>query len=146
MAPHKVGNLGIALDSQAPYGAKYVFHFGVYGWTHVFVWGADLSLEDALQVAAEWLRDHAPGIFTEPDYEDAAEELGEAHVRAWFTAPADRDDENETLCNEVVGAAETDLTHTESGHIASWEWNYTEDPSPEYLRELAGMPLHVRAA
>lgn len=122
---------GVASDSCEPYGSRWLFSFGAYGSTHVLVVGANPSLEDALETAAEWLEKYAPGVFSPPDYEDAAKDLSEAHVHAWFTPTEDRDDEK-------AAAAEEDHTYTESGWLLSWEWAVCEDPTREQLLALRG--------
>jgi hypothetical protein len=85
----------------------HVFHFGAYGCTHVLAFG---SLEDALEDAASVLKKVAPGCFTEPEYPDGVE-----------YDPSGEDDE----ANRLIEEAEEDLTYTESGYIASWEWTAT---------------------
>ena len=96
----------------------FLFQFGAYGDTQVYAWGCD-SLEDALEAAAVWLRDNAPGLFHEVDYAGAAADVG---------APEDWDSEDnvDQWGERVVGAAEADMTYTESGHLASWEWSVSE--------------------
>jgi hypothetical protein len=96
----------------------FLFQFGAYGDTQVYAWGCH-SLQDALEAAAEWLRDNAPGLFHEVDYAGAAADVG---------APPDWDsDENVDLWSERVWeAAEVDLIYTESGYLASWEWFVSE--------------------
>src|SRR5512134_2926868 len=56
MKSHGIGivNEGIHPDR------KWLFSFGAYGWTSVLVVGA-CSLDDALECAAGWLADNAPG-------------------------------------------------------------------------------------
>ncbi len=41
------------------------FQFGAYGTTHVFVWSGPghMGIEDALEEAASWLAENAPGVF-----------------------------------------------------------------------------------
>jgi len=96
----------------------YLFQFGAYGDTRVYAWGCH-SLDDALEAAAEWLRDNAPGHFVGVDYAEAAADVG---------APADWDSEDnvDEWGERVREAAEVDLTYTESGHLAAWEWAVSE--------------------
>ncbi len=68
----------------------FTFHFGAYGDTHVSVW-AD-HLEDALELAAEWVAEHAPGhIMAEGDEcledlrREACEDAGSALLISQFT-------------------------------------------------------------
>ncbi len=85
----------------------YGLQFGAYGWTKVLVWSR--SLEKALEEAAGWLADHAPGIFVDQDELARLEkEYREEHP--------DADDD------DVSQGAYEDLTYTESGYIPSWEW------------------------
>lgn len=70
----------------------FVFRFGAYGDTKVAVWEAPDHIDSALEKAAEWLSDYAPGIFTEVNSEED----------------------------------EVDMTYTESGYIASYEWHVDE--------------------
>lgn len=98
------------------------------GVTYVSVWAR--GVEDALELAAEWLADHAPGLFTEPDYADAAAELG---VAVPFTGKdlgdLYRAGEDE-LAQKIEDVACADLTYTESGYLASWEWSVSESDTP----------------
>lgn len=101
--------------------ATYTFHFGAYGDTHVVVFGRPDRFEDALETAAECLLEHAPGLFSEPDYVDAAREIGVAlDTRGLADLPED-------LAERISAEAESDHTYTESGWLLSWEWSVTED-------------------
>lgn len=130
------------------YTRLYCLWFGAVGTTKVYVWAR--SFEDALEEAAGYLADQGwRGYFTEPDYRDAARdeyaeregvgwEAGDhptsryARVRAAYPDESDpfapyRDDIDEEEWGEAVrGRAEADLTYTESGYIASWEWGGVE--------------------
>jgi hypothetical protein len=88
----------------------YVFQFGAYGCTHVVSTG---SLEDALESAAEVL---PKGYFVEPEPE---------------LEGIDPDDEN--AIDRAWHEATEDLTYTESGYLASWEWRVCEIESPSAL-------------
>jgi hypothetical protein len=94
----------------------YLFSFGAYGSVNVFAWGCH-SLDDALEAAAEWCAKHAPGVFTDPDYDDAANDI---------EAPEDWRDDPEGWGEKVRERAETDMTYTESGWILSYEWHVYE--------------------
>lgn len=96
-------------------GALYLFSFGAYGGHDCYAWG-ERSLDDALEAAAEWLGETAPGLFSEPDYADAARELG---------APEDWADDEEWF-SRVSELAERDHTYTEAGWLLSWEWSVRE--------------------
>jgi hypothetical protein len=99
------------------------FQFGPYTGTDVFVWGG--SLEDGLEIAAGWLKEHAPGHFHEPDYADAAKE----HGLAW---PSGRIDWDDPKVQKVTEQAEADLTYTESGFLASWAVNELHEGDETY--------------
>jgi hypothetical protein len=64
-------------------GYVWRFSFGAYGGTTVYVLTDREALEDALETAAEWLKDNAPGVFTEPDYEDAARDVKAPGAVRW---------------------------------------------------------------
>lgn len=92
----------------------YVFQFGAFATTKVIVFAN--SVDDGIEVAAEWLDENGlAGFFVQPDYKDAAEELGFA---------VDTED-----CDEIAQIherAEIDLTYTEAGYLLSYEWYLTE--------------------
>jgi hypothetical protein len=71
-------------------GYVWRFGFGAVGTTTVYVLTDRETLDDALETAAEWLKANAPGVFTEPDYEDAARELGYARPNRRPSASAPR--------------------------------------------------------
>ena len=120
---------------------RYVLWFGAgYGpATNILVY-AD-SLENALEGAAQEIAERWPGLFTEPDYQDTFEDLiGEGELPSDFVFDPSglygRIDE-ETY-GKIRDHAEADLTYTESGWIASWEWGIVaEDPSREQLLAIA---------
>lgn len=97
-------------------GACYEFRFGAYSATIVRVFQRPDHIEDALETAAEWLAENEPGMFVEPDYQAAKEEImGE-------TGRGDDMISDE----EVAEHAEADLTYTEAGWLALWEWTVDE--------------------
>jgi hypothetical protein len=108
----------------------FTFHFGAYGDTTVSLWAQSDHVEDALEMAAEWLAEHAPGIFVEPDYADAAREIGVGtpfegkDVADLYAAGEDE------LADRICTRAEMDLTYTESGYLVSWEWTVDESDTP----------------
>ena len=108
----------------------YLFQFGAYGDTRVYAWGCS-GLEDALEAAAEWLRDNAPGVFHEVDYAGAAAEVG---------APEDWDsaDNVDRWGERVQEAAEVDMTYTEVGYLASWEWTVSEVTDADTVAAIRG--------
>lgn len=125
---------------------RYILWFGVYADTRVLVY-AD-SLESALEDAAQELREQGwIGLFTEPDYADALEDLQKEGK-----IPQDVTWEEISACGvidevseKVLSRADADLTYTESGWIASWEWGIVaEDPSREELLDIAHSECHRR--
>lgn len=97
-------------------GACFEFHFGAYGATIVRVYQRPGHVEDALETAAKWLAENAPGIFEEPDYAAAKNEImGETGQGDDMIAEED-----------IAARAEADLTYTESGWLPSWEWTVNE--------------------
>lgn len=96
----------------------YRFSFGPHGTYHVYAYGD--CLDDALEDAAAYMADCEPDLFTDPEYEAVACELG----IAW--PPPD-----EIQLETVRQAAETDLTYTEAGWLRSWEWFVYEVTDPE---------------
>lgn len=113
----------------------YLFTFGAYSWTKVYVW-ADHD-EEAFEIAVEWIDDNAPGHLTdvtEDDLKRSAEDLGVAWQPTW-------PDWDDPAFAHVVQAAEADLTqvaHTTLKHgqyLHSWEWTFDEVTDPaEYER------------
>lgn len=102
-------------------GATFTFSFGAYGDTKVVVLHRAGHCGDALEIAAEWLAENASGLFAEPDYQNARAERGCTDPDC--TTPTLN---GGCLCEACSAHAETDLTYTESGWIASWEWTVDE--------------------
>ncbi len=101
-------------DETVFVGALYTFRFGAYGDTEVLVYQRPDCLEDALEIAAEWLAENEPGHFYDPDYAQAKREL-------FYEAGSEPTEE------QVTEAAEADMTHTESGWLLSQEWTVDEE-------------------
>lgn len=95
-----------------------VFAFDAYGSTYVAV-PAEGALEARLEAAAETLRDIAPGLFTDLDIQAARDEMLSAGD---LTEAEYLDFDSDEVSDKVHEHATTDLTHTEFGYIASWEW------------------------
>lgn len=94
--------------------SAWLFFFGVYNPPGVLVYGGYPS--DALEGAAD--HPQAKGAHAgEPDYDEAMEALG---------YEGDFDDLTVDQRDEVREAAEADLTYTEAGWLASWEWSVNE--------------------
>lgn len=127
------------------WGRPWVLWFGAYAATHVLVY-AD-SLDEALEEAAQGIHDAGwHGLFTAPDYADAIEDLiRDGEVPEGTTMDMIRtcgviDD----LSAKVLDYAESDLTYTGSGFIASWEWGLVaEDPSREEILAIAHEGCHI---
>jgi len=129
MLSHGIGivNEGIHPDR------KWLFSFGAYGWTNVLVVGA-CSLDDALESAAGWLADHAPGHVMPMDSEAYADLLREACEEHGVTFEAyQHGDLDCDLIDEITQSAEADLTYTESGYLTSYEWGVCEHPDRETI-------------
>ena len=122
---------------------RYVLWFGSgYGpATNILVY-AD-SLEAALGDAAQEIAERWPGLFTEPDYQDAFEDLQQDGTipEGWTWAMVSSmhpDTPPGRALQAVMEHAEADLTYTESGWIASWEWGIVaEDPTRKELLAIA---------
>lgn len=96
-----------------------VFAFGAYSATYVAV-GYEVNpyhaanICDHLEEATVWLKEHAPGCLSEPDYEGArADIMGETGCG---------DDMLSIDDDSVRERAETDHTYTGSGWLLSYEW------------------------
>lgn len=96
---------------------RFVLSFGAHAPTHLMVYAN--SLDDALEECGEWLLEHEPGHFHDPDYSGVATEKACTQCIP-----------NEVFCDDCQQVAVTDMTYTESGWLLSWEWSITlEDPS-----------------
>jgi hypothetical protein len=115
---------------------NYVLWFGAVGTTVLRVWAN--SLDDAIEEAAGWLADHAPG--------HVMAHWGEEHIALVrevceeegiaFPAPGEAPD---AAFYESCERAEADLTYTESGYLTSYEWGIlAEDPDRADLDALIG--------
>lgn len=110
-----------------------VFAFGAYYNAYVAVgyvrngYRSGRDLDEQLEIAAECLKDVAPGLFVEPDYAAAKGEiLGESGAG------------DDMISDEAIAEhAEKDLTRTESGWLASWEWTMAGSYTREELLTFA---------
>lgn len=104
------------------------FQFGAYAGTNVFVFAGPghRALEDALEEAAAWLEENAPGhIVTNREIMDLVREVLEEQGKTegeWQRALEDRDE----WAYEVQEEATADLTYTEAGYLTSHEWFVNE--------------------
>lgn len=115
----------------------WLFQFGTVGTTNVAVWdGGHLHLEGALEEAAGWLAENAPGHITSEEemaelYKEAADDLGVP----W--PPKGRIDWDDKNTQKVTEQAEADMTYTESGWLTSYEWYVNElEPGSELYNEV----------
>lgn len=93
----------------------YVFQFGAVGtlWLAVL----NQSFEDALEEAAGWLAEYAPGhLHTDKEMQDLYNEALAELVSEG------KDPEDEETIQKAQEDAEADLTYTESGYLTSYEW------------------------
>lgn len=112
---------------------SYLFCFGAYGSTYVLAYG---GLEDALESAAEWLADNAPGHIIGHGSDHAKDLWREACAEVGID-PDDSDADDDLKC-KAFEIAESDLTHTESGYLTSHEWAIVaENPSKATLIAIA---------
>jgi len=90
----------------------WLFQFGQVGTTWIVVLNS--SAEDALETAAAWLAEHAPGHLVEPEYE--LDDQGNCAICG--------QDPRHDRC-EHIDAAEVDLSFTDSGWIG-WDYHFEE--------------------
>lgn len=134
-----VGELVNPSDKPGKYGREQLFRFGfgTVGTTLLLVWAR--GVESGLEIAAEWLQENAPGHLVADDelgsfVAEAREELGE-----------DADDE------QIEQRAYADLTYTESGYLASYEWTVDDVTDKKlfgaavYASDLADFRFHATA-
>jgi hypothetical protein len=113
----------VANDNAGMGQTCWLLWFGAYGSTKVLAWG---SLEDALEDAARVLHE---GHFSDlsEEYEYALAELVKGGA----------DPTDESVMQKAQETAETDMTYTERGYLASGEWGYSiENPTLADILEL----------
>ncbi len=117
---------------------SFVFWFGACGPTYVLAYGR--GIEDALESAAGWLADHAPGLIMPPDSDELydleleaqRETCGVELPTYWERSPA-----VERCIARAQEVAVADLTYTESGYLTSYEWGIAlENPTPAELLDF----------
>jgi CO/xanthine dehydrogenase Mo-binding subunit len=113
-------------DSGASWvNSCFVLWFGAYGDTHVLTWAE--SIEDALEQASSELPKDMFTALTDSYTEALAELVAEG-----------ADPEDDETIQAAQEAAEVDMTYTESGYLASWEWGITfENPTLDQIKSLA---------
>ncbi len=114
-------------------GDLYRFFFGAYGDYAVMVWA--YSVEDALEEAADYLKEHAPGLLVNDAELKELFEEAKGEIEGF-------DPEDDDMVRQAWEAATEDLTYTESGHIASYEWfvNDVGTEEPLYIAVVAAVP------
>lgn len=107
---------------------RYLFAFGAYGATRLLVWSN--SLDDALDIATDYLATHAPGLLAD-----------DAVADEYQRAMAEGLDEQ-----RAMAFAEVDTTACGDGHyLHSWEWTVVAvDPSRAFLLGLQGRSAERR--
>lgn len=109
---------------------RYVLWFGACGATYLMVWGH--SLDDALETAADWLGDNAPGLIMlhgngndtrDPELDSLMREACEEQDLPWPPP----DDADMQPYWDAEQDAYADLTYTERGYIPSDEWGIALD-------------------
>jgi hypothetical protein len=107
---------------------RYVLWFGAYGPTRLMVWANDL--DSALEEAAEWLSEKAPGLIMKEwsdEHKDLIREVCEERGISFPEGFQAMDMETQW---DIAEQAEADLTRTESGFLTSYEWGLDlEDPT-----------------
>jgi hypothetical protein len=135
-------------DRPGQYGREtcFTFRFGAYNDTTVSVWAR--SCDDALELAAEWLAEHAPGHIM-PEGDDHLEDLRREVCEEFglvYPPECDHSELEERGYYVAFEQAEADLTYTESGYLTSYEWTFSEDDNaPGHDPSHAG-PRHYGPA
>ena len=112
---------------------RYILWFGACGATYVLVYAN--SLDDALEEAADWLADNAPGHLTTHSSGELKDLYTES-LNDWRQEhEGEPSEEDEWRIQEDATA---DLTYTEAGWLTSYEWGISgEDLTPAEIRTLA---------
>ena len=132
-AAYGASNFGHA-DTAHDGGKWFSANVGAYGETRVLLYVDDSR--DVIEVLGEVLAAHAPGAFVVIDWEEARiDAIMEGHD------PAD-----EGFREIVEEIATRDLTYTESGYLASWEWTMRAADPCEWLDALAEHRAHLTDA
>lgn len=98
----------------------YHFAFGAYGGTHLLVWGG--NMDDALEEAADWLAENAPGYLMKHGSEEMDELYKEACENHGVVWTGFKSEINQRLMSAICQDVEADLTYTEAGWLTSYEW------------------------
>jgi hypothetical protein len=91
------------------------------------------GLESAIEIAGEWLAEHAPGLIIRNDAPLLAELMGEACAELGVDPSQPGGPEYDAAWEQATA----DLTYTESGYLTSYEWGIDlEDPTRAQVLEL----------
>lgn len=120
----------------------WILNFGCVGTTFLMIWAN--GIEDAIEIAADWLATNAPGhIMAEWSDEhkdlirEVCEERGIAFPEGFEALCKDARDGVSEDAWQICEEAEADLTRTESGFLTSYEWGiWAEDPERSEVLEL----------
>ena len=118
------------------YTKRYVLWFGACGPTYLMVWGR--SLDAALETAADWLADNAPGHIMlrgdgnderDPQLDELMSEACKDAGLAWPMPEPEGGPTPEDLQPywDAEETAYADLTHTDRGYLTSSEWGIALD-------------------
>ncbi len=124
-------------------GACFEFHFGAYGCTVVRVFQRPGYFEDALEIAAEWLSENAPGHIMQHGSEEHMDLIKEKCEERGLTLEQWQEmcDAGDGTYADIAEDAEADLTYTEAGFLTSYEWTVREMsdteifPQPRFVRQ-----------
>lgn len=115
---------------------RFVLAFGGYGWTRLMVW--ERSLDDALETAAEWLAEHAPGHVMECGSDEHTALVREACEEAGLAWPMPDDiyDGTHPEYERAIESAESGMVHCDRGVMISDDWSVAlENPSRKELEQ-----------
>ena len=126
-------------EDRSDHGSnRWILGFGAYGDTLLSVWAC--GIEDAIEVAAAWLAEHAPGHVMADGCDEHTALVREACEHAGLAWPAPQDAWDDPRYQAARESAETDLTYTESGYLTSYEWTIVaESPTRADLEKIVGV-------
>ena len=119
------GPINVANPHDKDCGTAFLFQFGTVGTLRVLAF--DSSLESALETAAGWLSENAPGHlmpYGSDDHRDLIREAIEDSGHTWdeWKALEHSMGDLPRWATDAIESAESDLTYTESGFLTSYEW------------------------
>lgn len=110
-------------EDRHDYPQIWDFQFGAYGETKCNVHAR--SIEKALELAADWLEENAPGHLILHGSDEARDMWNEA-TRDLGYDTISQSEWTDRMTEEVDENATVGLTYTEAGYIRSWEWYVNE--------------------